>query len=143
MLYERRRDSWELLESFNDLSELSEEVICLYVYLDECINNCSLTDKQLIILKKYMDGFTEEEIANDLSVTQQAINGIINSCCKKIVEYNHQKWKNEFILWNKKKVETNYKQCSKCKEFLPATEEYFSHKGDTKDGFHPYCKKCR
>lgn len=142
LLYNRRNESSNLLDSFNDLSQLPDDVICLYIWLDECIENCGLTDKQLIILNKYMDGYTEEEVAQDINVYSSTINGVINSCCKKISNYANSKWKNEYILWNKKKVETNYKQCSKCKEFLPATDEYFTKDLTRKDNLFPYCKKC-
>lgn len=141
LLYNRQSNF--SLESFNDLAELPDEVICLYTWLDECIEKCGLTDKQLNILNKYMDDNTEEEIATDLNVTQQTVNGIINSCCKKISNYNNQKWKNEFILWSKQKVKTNYKQCSKCKESLPTTEEFFSLNTYSKDNLHSICKNCR
>lgn len=142
LLHNRRNDSITISESFQDLNELPEEVICLYVWLDECVNKCGLTDKQLEILEKYMDDDTEEEIAKDLNVAPSTINGVINSCCKKISNYANEKWKNEYILWNKKKVTTNYKKCSKCKEFLPTTDEYFRKRLDTKDKLMYICRKC-
>jgi len=35
-----------------------------------------------------------------------------------------------------------YKQCTKCIEWLPITDEYFYKWNYSKDGFHPQCKKC-
>ncbi|GAI63947.1 unnamed protein product [marine sediment metagenome] len=32
------------------------------------------------------------------------------------------------------------KQCSKCKEWWPATREFFY--GSKRDGLHPWCKAC-
>lgn len=37
----------------------------------------------------------------------------------------------------------NYKICSKCKEELPATLEYFHKRSDRKIGLQPCCKACR
>jgi hypothetical protein len=36
-----------------------------------------------------------------------------------------------------------HKQCSKCEEWFPCTNEYFyKNKSNKADGLHPYCKKC-
>lgn len=35
------------------------------------------------------------------------------------------------------------KLCSKCKEYLPATTEFFHKDKRRPDGFFPYCKRCR
>ncbi len=38
---------------------------------------------------------------------------------------------------------TDYKRCNRCKEWLPATTEYFyKNKANGIDGLFPYCKKC-
>ena len=38
---------------------------------------------------------------------------------------------------------SNFKQCTKCKEYLPATGEYFRVRIDGYgDGFYNYCRKC-
>lgn len=35
------------------------------------------------------------------------------------------------------------KRCSKCKQLLPTTSQYFGKDAHTKDGLHPQCKACR
>lgn len=35
------------------------------------------------------------------------------------------------------------KRCSRCKRYLPATNEYFHRNRATKDGFQHYCKECQ
>jgi predicted DNA-binding protein YlxM (UPF0122 family) len=141
LLYQRKSNS-VILDSFQDLSELPDEVICLYTWLDECIKNCQLTKRQSEILNEYSDGYTEEEIAENYNVASSTINGILDSCCEKISRYANNQWKNEYVLWSKQKVKTKYKKCTKCKEFLPSTEEYFRKREDSIDGFRHICKKC-
>lgn len=124
-----------------DVAYLGEEIICLYTWLDECIKDCGLTVKQKEVLELYMSGMDEYEIAEELGRDRYTISGIINSICKKIVEQNYEAWKHEFVLWSQVKVDTDYKQCSKCKKWLPATKDFFSP-DNYQGGFMRYCKKC-
>lgn len=140
-LYNRKRDS--ILSSDGDLIKHKESIICIYADLDSLLEKADLNNRQNEIINLYMEGYNEKEIAYILNDDMRNINGIIYSVCKKLCEINNESWKYNFIYWDKVKVRTNYKQCTKCKEYLPATGEYFSPKTDTKDGLHPYCKKCR
>src|SRR5258708_2953236 len=38
---------------------------------------------------------------------------------------------------------TPRKRCSKCKKFLPTTNEFFGKDKNAKDGLNMYCKDCR
>ena len=137
------RGHGSILSSNCDLAKYSEDIICLYVDVDHLLERANLNDRQNEIINLYMEGYNEKEIAYILNDDMRNINGIIYSVCKKLCEINNESWKYNFIYWDKVKVRTNYKQCTKCKEYLPATGEYFSPDKRNNDGLHSNCKKCR
>jgi len=136
------RKSEHILSSDFDLAKYNEDIICLYADLDKLLKRANLSERQWEIINLYMDGYVEREIAYELNDDVRNIIGTINSVCKKVCELNYESWKYDFIIGIKFKVKTNYKQCTKCKEYLPATGEYFSPNKQFKEGFFPYCKKC-
>lgn len=142
LLFDCDNDMCNVNNSFVHLNDMVEEIICTYTYLDELINCIGLTDKQMKLLNLYMRGYTEEDLAQVYGVTQQLINKVITGICKKIHKANYDKWLNEFIYWDKKKVETDYKQCIKCGEWLPKIKENFGKDERNKDNFQSVCKKC-
>jgi hypothetical protein len=137
------RTGGHILSSDCDLVNFNDDIICLYIDIDKLLERANLSEKQWQIISLYMDGYTEREIAYELNDDVRNIIGTINSVCKKICELNYESWKYDFIYWDKVKVRTNFKQCTKCKEYLPATREYFSPHEKGLYGLHPYCKKCR
>ena len=141
LLYERQNNN--ILSSDFDLVSLKEDVICIYADLDRLIEKARLNDIQKEFIELYMKGYTEKDIAEIHNRKEVTVNSTINSACKKIVEANFESWKLDYIFWNIKRVDNNFKQCTKCKEYLPATEEYFSPHEKGLYGLHPYCKKCR
>ena len=88
-----------------------------------------------------MRGYDEGDIAEELNIKEVTVDSTINSICKKMVDVNYENWKSN-IYWNTKRVTSDYKKCSKCKEMLPMTEEYFGLDTRISDGFKSYCKKC-
>lgn len=130
------------LDSNCDLANLSEDVICLYADLDNLISKANFNEYQTKILNMYIYGNTEDDIADILGVGKQSVNSVVDRMCDVLCELNYQKWKLNYVFWNKKRVSSDYKKCSKCGESLPVTEEYFSSKVDGKNGFQAFCKKC-
>lgn len=130
------------LESNYDLANLSEDVICIYADLDNLIKHANFNENQSKVLNMYMYGHSEEDIADLLDVERQSVNRLIDNMCNTLCEINHQNWKLNYVFWDVKRVDTNYKKCSKCQEWLPATEEYFSPRIDRLDGMENRCKKC-
>lgn len=122
---------------------MNEELICLYADLDRMIERCSFTKRQKEVLDLYMVGYNEQDISEVLNIRPDVVEGIIHSICKKIKHENDLAWKYDFIYWNKVKTPDKWKQCSKCKKYLPATEEFFSPDESKLDGFKYICKKCR
>lgn len=125
-----------------DASQFSEEILCLYITLDQLINKCNFNQNQTEVLKLYMDGYIEDDIAEILNTSQQNIFGIINSICKKIKKENDDSRYIDNITWNYIVPENGFKQCSKCGEILPAEKRFFGKDERILDGFKSYCKKC-
>jgi DNA-binding CsgD family transcriptional regulator len=120
-------------------SPISNELLCIYVDLMHLINNTELTDRQNEVLELMFDEYTEEEIGKELNVTQQNVNGIMKSICKRIADEANRDWVD---LTRYNYVPTEYKTCSKCKQILPRLSLFFSPKLDNTDGFQSFCKKC-
>ena len=130
------------LDSNCDLADLSDDIICLYADLDNLISKANFNEYQTKILNMYIYGNTEDDIAEMLGVGKQSINSVIDRMCEVLCELNYQDWKLNYVFWNKARVRSNFKKCSKCGGFLPVTEEYFYREKSTKDGFRLECTKC-
>lgn len=139
LLFERNR--YSPMDSSTDLSSYEDEILCTYVDLDNLIDKVKLNKIQTEVLNLYMRGYDESDIAKELNIKEVTVDSTINSICKKMVDINYELWKSN-IYWNTKRVTSDYKKCSKCKEMLPMNEEYFTPVEQRKDGFHPYCKEC-
>ena len=71
-----------------------------------------------------MKGYTEKDIAEIHNRKEVTVNSTINSACKKLKQILSLGI--DYIFWNIKRVDSSFKQCTKCKKYLPATGEYFS-----------------
>jgi len=131
-----------LLKFRHQFKPTSEDAICIYADLDKLIDKAKFNDYQKKILNLYEYGYSEEDISDVLEVEKQSINSVVDTICNTLCELNYQDWKLNYIFWNKCKVRTNYKRCSKCEEYLPATEEYFYKELMGKDGYKQKCIKC-
>lgn len=124
-----------------DIEPLNAEAIALFQDLDKLIESAKLTDYQLRLVRLVQDGYTLEQMAEIMdSASKTIISRRLKAIYKKLVEKN---------LWDWRKVtytnvlELKNKKCSKCKENLPATAEFFRGRSDNKgDGFYNNCKKC-
>ena len=125
-----------------DTGGINEELICLYTDLDRMIERCNFTKRQKEVLNLYMIGYNEQDIAEELNLRGDVVEGIIRSICRKIKRENDLAWKYDFVYWSKVKTPDKWKQCSKCKTWLPATEEFFGKHPNTLDGLQSVCKKC-
>lgn len=141
LLYDRGFSDLNDIDVTNiDIADQLEEVICLYAWIDDIIKRTKWTDQQKRILAMIMREYTTEEIALVEDTTERNINKIVDTICKKITDMALRDWR-KWAYTNKLGLKT--KKCAKCGEELPATDEFFSSKNDSKDGFHPYCKECR
>lgn len=142
LLYDRRINTLSL-ESYQDLQAFKEEILCLYIWLDNVISKCIFTEKQKQVLELYVKGYTERDLAVKFNVTQSAINGVIKSICKKILEQNHKMWLDFIETSGYVKIpdDVRYKQCSKCGEWLRINKENFKY-DKTNKRYKSRCRKC-
>lgn len=106
--------------------------------VNNILKSIYLRDKERIALARWREGVTLEKIGKELSVTNQAVDKMINSICNKIIkEYEliYAKW------YYKNKSKAEFKKCSCCKELLPVKELFF-HYDSTNNRFRSKCKKC-
>ncbi|WP_144509946.1 hypothetical protein [Bacillus sp. FJAT-22090] len=123
-----------------EVQGVNTEMLLTYAALDETIKECNLSEEQMKIIELYEHGLTHQEIAIELGMgSKENIKKRINTICKEVVKQN---------LWNWRKVnykntlDLKMKKCSKCKDELPATDEFYYSKNDSEDGFHSQCKSC-
>lgn len=137
-LYSEQNNAFDVA---GEVQGVNTELLLTYVALDEIIKQCNFSDDQLKIIKMYEHGYEKHEIAKAIGLeSNDNIRKRINTICKDIVKQN---------LWNWRKVsykntlELESKQCSKCREELPATDEFFTINSDSSDGYYSLCKKCK
>lgn len=118
----------------------SEELIAIYMSLDQYMEDCQFNEIQLKMLKMIGEGYSQEEIAKELNLRPAVIRGRLNTIYSRISKENERAWR---IHTYTQKLKLKTKTCSKCKKDLPATIEFFSHLNRTRDGFHSQCRKCK
>ncbi|MDN4494929.1 hypothetical protein [Ureibacillus aquaedulcis] len=118
---------------------LNQELVATYVSLDETIKKCNFSDKQLKLIKLVEQGYTHREIEQILKIDNSNVTKSLKTIYKTIVDINLREWRKSTYT-NTLGIKT--KQCSKCKENLPATNEFFSF-DKTNNRFKASCKKCR
>lgn len=125
-----------------DVLAVNQELIGIYIDLDNLIHETKLNEKQLYIINELMKGYTEEDLSTYYKQDVSRIYTIIDTVCDKLKKTHDYKWKYDYIYLNYLKVEWDYKQCSRCKEYKPKTEEFFRSHPITKDGFQSQCRSC-
>lgn len=137
--YKNKRD--DIIEASN-ITELNQELICVYADLDNLIKKTSLTDKQRDIIEKFMSGLDEYDIGLLYKQRADKILNILDTACEKICNEYKKRWKYYIAEQDYIKVEWDYKKCSKCGELLPLTEDFYRKREDSADGFRNECRKC-
>ena len=106
--------------------------------LETLLNSIKLRDRERIALNLWRRGQTLESIGNEIGVSNQAVDKMINMICKKIMkEYELVYAKNYYLNI----VKSDYQVCSCCEESLPANILFF-HFDSTNKRFRSRCKKC-
>ncbi|AJK88673.1 MULTISPECIES: sigma-70 family RNA polymerase sigma factor [Lysinibacillus] len=119
--------------------KMNTDVISLFADLDELIKK-SLNEEQIKLLSYITKDYSNYTIAKILGIPVKTIGSRFNTICLKIKQENDRQWRKVTYI-NKLRLKT--KICSKCREFLPATDEFFSLNNSSKDLFHSQCKKCK
>ena len=123
-------DTWYLIQAFEQIADRALQHYPLY--------------QRLMELK--IDG--EQNI--DIQATLQTEFGIKHS-----LEYISSLWRNkipkliaqaakeDYIIWQYKERNLPMKKCSRCGQFKPANNNFFSKNKTSKDGWYSMCKCCR
>ncbi|MCK1987287.1 hypothetical protein MPH48_04120 [Lysinibacillus fusiformis] len=119
--------------------KMNTDVISLFADLDKLIKK-SLNEEQIKLLSYITKDYSNYTIAKILGIPVKTIGSRFNTICLKIKQENDRQWRKVTYI-NKLRLKT--KICSKCREFLPATDEFFSLNNSSKDLFHSQCKKCK
>ena len=124
-----------------EITQVNHEAIVTYASLDNLINSCNFNKEQLKIIEMIEQGNELKEIANELGFSHSKnVRKRLNTILKDIVQMNDREWRKVVYV---DKLELKTKRCSKCKEDLPATDEFFSPSNQNSDGYFNYCKQCR
>ncbi|WP_223553421.1 hypothetical protein [Lysinibacillus sphaericus] len=119
---------------------LNQEVVATYASLDRLIKLCGFSEQQLLLIKMTEQGYTHREIGQAVGIEFQNVKKALKTIYKAIVKENERQWRRVVYIST---LGLKTKQCSKCKEHLPATNEFYSDNKSAKDGLHSICKKCR
>jgi len=120
-------------------ARLNEEVIVTYATLDQTIKKCKFSKQQMDMMRLIGEGYSYEEIAFEMKIHLSVIAGRLNTIYKRISKENEWQWRKCMYT---DKLDLKTKQCSKCKEELPGTDEFYRQHTITKDGFQSQCRKC-
>lgn len=124
-----------------DVKRLNAEAINTFTYLDELVAKCNFKEDQLVILHMVQEGYSYQEIADELGKTNvDSIRNRFDKISRSVVDMNDWLWR-KYVYMDKLGLKT--KTCSKCKEDLPATDEFFSPDDSINDGFKYICRLCR
>lgn len=123
-----------------EVQGINTEMLLTYVALDKAIEKCNLNEEQLKIIKLYEHGYTHKEIAIELGKgTKENVRKRINTICREIMKQNLWDWRKHTYT---KTLGMKLKKCSKCRDELPATDEFYGSDNRNKDGCKSYCRMC-
>lgn len=128
----------------DDCSIFYENILIMYMDLDDLIKKTRLTKLQRWLVNNLMYGHSFEDIVElnkEKEINIINLYSIFNKAVYNLKCQAEENWKFG-LMWDKVKTKTKWKQCSKCKEFKPATEEFYGLHPDTTDGFQSNCKQC-
>lgn len=124
-----------------DVKPLNQEAIALYAALDETIKKCRFKKRQLDLLRYVEMGYEFADIRRiDDRYSNYSLSRMFDSIINKIAGINKYEWK---IYIHKNYLDTEFKQCNKCKRELPRNHDFFTPDARNEDGLFGFCKMCR
>lgn len=121
------------------VKSINQEVVATYASLDRLIKQCGFTEQQLLLIKMVEQGYTHREIGEATNMENQNVNKALKTVYKAIVKENERQWR-RVIYTSTLGLKT--KQCTKCEEHLPATNEFYRDDTRGKDGLQSRCRDC-
>lgn len=122
-----------------------ENILILYMDLDNIIKKTRLTKLQRWLVEELMYGYSFcdiVELNEDKNYSVENLHITFEKAIFNLKSQAEEDWKFG-LMWDRIKTKTNWKKCSKCEEFKPATKEYFSLNEFGKDGFRTMCNTCK
>jgi hypothetical protein len=120
--------------------DVNVEVIATYASLDQLIKQCEFSKEQMKILEMIEQGYVMKEIADELKLrSENNIRDRLNKIMRDVAKMNERNWRKSVYIH---KLDLKTKRCSKCKEHLPATDEFYKY-DSTNNSYKSACKKCR
>lgn len=116
-------------------NDLSDDLSCIIMDLENLIRNIQFTDIQDEVLGLWRRDKTQDDIANILNITQPAVNKNIDKIVDKIIDQYIKEYEDWYYL-NICKGE--YKTCSKCKK-AKLVRNFHKNGGNR---LRPRCKDC-
>jgi hypothetical protein len=82
------------IDEAGSISELNQEVIALYVSLEDTIKRCKFNDNERMIINMMFEGHTLSDIYNiTKKISKQGIYKYFDKIVEKIVSKNNEMWK--------------------------------------------------
>lgn len=75
-----------------DMFEFNQELICLYVSLDNIMNRIKLKEKELELIRLIFEGNTISDVVNNYGFAKKTAYRMFNKIVEKIVKENHNDW---------------------------------------------------
>lgn len=128
----------EMFHTFSPKA-INQEMISTYIALDRAIKQCDFSEQQLLLIKMVGEGYTHREIAEVVGIENQNVKKALKTVYKAIVKENERQWR-RVVYTSTLGLKT--KQCTKCEEHLPATNEFYRDDTRSKDGLQSRCREC-
>lgn len=123
-------DMWYLIEAFENTCDQALSDFPIYMRIVEL----KIDKKQNIEIQQIL----QEEFGMTYSV--EYISSLWRNKIPKVIAQQAQ---DDFIKWQWDKKDLPVKKCSKCGQFKPAHNNFFSKNKTSKDGWYSICKVCR
>ena len=123
-------DLWYVMQTFDETCE-------------KALKNYPLYER---LVEYKIDGMQNADIQEALNAEfgiKHSLEYISSLWRNKIPKLIAQTAKEDFLIWNYTKKGLPLKKCSRCGQFKPAHNDFFSKNKTSKDSFYSICKCCR
>ena len=136
----KKQLSSDLKSSFGKSgTRMEDELAVTYSDLESLIERCNFNETQKEIIRLVEYDYNDLEIARELNLAVGVVRRRLNTIFNRIKTENDLQWE-KWIATEHFELKT--KKCTKCKEELPATLDFFRANTGKLDGFRARCKRC-
>ena len=136
----KKQLSSDLKSSFGQSgTRMEDELAVTYSDLENLVERCNFNETQKEIIRLIEHDYNDLEIARELNLAVGVVRRRLNTIFNRIKTENDLQWE-KWIATEHFELKT--KKCTKCKEELPVTLDFFRANADRQDGFRTRCKRC-